>query len=115
MTDSHSLETLTAEDFRAHRGTRFRLTGGPSRDGSPASFAAELTEVDERAASAPGTSRTPFSVVFHGPLQPVFPQGNYRLEHEHFGGLELFVVPIGPNETPPGEKPTAMRYEVVFG
>jgi len=115
VSTERSLESLTAEDFQGFRGSRFRLTDGSPEGGSGEAFEAELAEVTEYTASAPGTSRTPFSLVFHGPLVPVHPQGMYRLEHEHHGGLDLFLVPIGPNETSPGEDPTAMRYEAVFG
>lgn len=115
MPDDRSLQTLTAGDFSATQGTRFRVTGGPP-GGSPVSFEAELVEVTAHADRAPGTSRAPFSVLFHGPLQPVRPQGIYRLEHEQLGTLELFLVPIGPDEpSAPGQAPTAMRYEAVFG
>ena len=116
MSTDRSLETLTAEDFRGHLGTRFRLTGeSPEGGASAVSIEAELADVSENPKAAVGTFRTPFSVVFHGPLEPVVPQGSYRLEHEHFGSLELFLVPIGPDEVPPGQNPTAMRYEAVFG
>jgi hypothetical protein len=54
--------------------------------------------------------------VFRGPLEPILPQGIYRLEHEHLGALELFIVPIGPNKNAnSAEGPTAMLYEAVFG
>jgi hypothetical protein len=116
VTSERSLETLTAGDFRDHRGTRFKLTGQSPEGGSAVSVEAELADVSESPPGPPGASRTPFSVVFHGPLKPVLPQGIYRLEHEHLGTLELFVVPIGPNEpSGDGQAPTAMRYEVVFG
>lgn len=116
MATERSLESLTAEDFHGTKGSRFKLTGGSSEGGSGETFEAELAEVTEHAASAvPGASRMPFSLVFHGPLEQVHPQGMYRLEHKKFGSVELFLVPIGPNETAPGEKPTAMRYEAVFG
>jgi hypothetical protein len=114
-----SLETLTAEDFRDHRGTRFRLTGGPDGGGSPVCIDAELAEVTEHSAGSPGAFRAPFSVVFHGPLRPVAPQGIYRIEHHQLGTFELFVVPVGPGEpsapSAPGQAPSLMRYEVVFG
>jgi hypothetical protein len=110
--DDRSLQTLTAEDFRGHRGTRFRLTGGTP----PGSIEAELVEVTEHAAGPPGPFRAPFSVLFHGPLQPVLPQGTYRLEHGHLAPLDLFNVPVGPDEpSVPGQATTAMRYEAVFG
>jgi len=44
------------------------------------------------------------------------PQGMYRLEHEGLGAFDLFVVPIGPDEpSVAGQRPTATRYEIVFG
>jgi hypothetical protein len=116
VSTGRSLETLTAEDFRTNQGTGFRFTGvSSSEGGSPRSFEAELVEVAEHPASAADAFRTPFSVLFHGPLQPVMSQGIYRLEHERLGGLELFIVPVGPDKpSVPGEGPTAMRYEAVF-
>jgi len=115
VTSSRSLETLTADDFHDHRNTRFRVTGGASEVG-PSAFELELVEVAEYPAASPGTFRSPFSVLFHGPLEPVLPQGIYRLEHERFGALELFIAPVGPQEpSAAGEKPRAMRYESVFG
>jgi hypothetical protein len=116
VTNERSLESLTAADFRGNQGTRFRLSSGSAEVGAPASFEAELTDVTEYPATAVGTFRTPFSVLFHGPLEPVMPQGIYRVEHEHFGTLDLFLVPVGPNASgESGEAPTAMRYEAVFG
>lgn len=116
MSDGHSLETLNAEDFRGSQGTRFRLTGGPPESGSPVSVDIELVDVTEHAAPAPGTFRAPFSLLFRGPLEPVMPQGIYRLEHEHIGTLELFVVPVQPDgPLLPGRALTVMHYETVFG
>lgn len=116
VTDERSLETLTAKDFRDHQNTRFRLTGeSPEGGGSAVSVEAELADISEYPAGPPGTFRTPFSVMFYGPLEPVMPQGIYRLEHEQFGSVELFLVPVGPQAASPGEAPTAMGYEAVFG
>ena len=112
MSTDRSLQTLTAEDFRPYQDSRFRLAGGPSG----ICVDAVLAEVTEHGASTSGAFRIPFSVMFHGPLQPVAPQGIYRVEHEKLGTLELFIVPVGPDEpTEPGQAPTAMRYEAVFG
>ena len=111
MTNAHSLESLTAEDFRKVKNTQFRVIHSSSGDGPAASSEIELAEVAESPATeAVGTFRRSFSVLFHGSLEPVLPQGIYRLEQEHFGALEVFLVPVGPNETA-----TAMRYEAVFG
>ena len=51
--------------------------------------------------------RTPFSIVFRGPPEPVLPQRTYRLKHTYLGNFELFIVPIGPDDV-------GMRYEAVF-
>jgi hypothetical protein len=110
MTKSHSLDSLTAAHFQEIQGTRFRVTHGP------ASHEFELVSVTEFPDAAQGTFRKPFSILFHGPLDPVLPQGTHRLEHENLGVLDLFMVPVGPNEpAAAGQEPTAMRYEAVFG
>ena len=54
-----------------------------------------------------GRPRTPFSLVFRGPLRPVMPQQIYRIEHAELGALDIFLVPIGPDAH-------GMRYEAVF-
>jgi hypothetical protein len=116
VADERSIETLTAADFRDHKGARFRVTGGPAQDDSPGPFEAELVDVTEHPTDAAGAFRAPFSVVFHGPLDPVRPQGIYRLEHEQLGGVDLFLVPLGPSAPgEPADAPAAMRYEAVFG
>ena len=52
--------------------------------------------------------REPFSLVFRaGSPQFYLPQRIYRLEHEKLGALELFLVPIGPDEN-------GMRFEAIF-
>lgn len=116
MTDGHSLDTLSAGDFRDALGERFEMAAWPPAGGSGLSLEVELAEVTEQGGGLSNSFRIPFSVLFHGPLQPVQPQGMYRLEHERLGALDLFIVPVGPDEpTEPGAKPTAMRYEAVFG
>ena len=111
----HPLETLTADDFLPYQGTLVRMSGRSPERSFHQEFEVEVAEITEYPGTS-GTFRNPFSVVFHGPLEPVRPQGIYRLEHEHLGGLELFIVPLGPNEPPVrGDAPTAMRYEAVFG
>ena len=111
MSDDLSIESLTAEDFRPYRGSSFRLLTRPAPNAPEVAVELELVEVSEHYAGAKGAFRTPFTVLFHGPLTPVMPQAIYRLRNEWFGTFDLFVVPIGPAL----EQPTAMRYEVVFG
>jgi hypothetical protein len=112
VSTDRSIQTLTAADFLPLQNTHFTLTGGPAG----MSLDAELAEVTGHAVNPSARFRAPFSVMFHGPLQPVLPQGIYRVEHERLGALELFIVPVGPDEPDdPGQPPTAMRYEAVFG
>jgi hypothetical protein len=47
-----------------------------------------------------------FSLIFHGPLTPVCEQRIYRLLHPTLGELNMFLVPVGPEQQ-------WMRYEVV--
>lgn len=115
MADDRSLETVTAEDFAEVKGSRFRLMIEPPRSERPVVFEFDLAAVTPGSGPS-GAFRQPFTVLFHGPIQPVLPQGIYRLEHDKLGVLELFIVPVGPDEpSGPGARPTAMRYEAVFG
>jgi len=100
MTTERPLNELTADDFMAVKGEQFRV--------ATARLDLGLAEVTRFSGGVPGSARASFSVVFHGPLQPVLPQAIYRLENEQLGALELFIVPIGPEQD-------AMRYEAVFG
>ena len=94
------LERLTAADFAPRLGDRFRLQAGEAT-----TLEAELIEVEEAAPTDGG--RTPFSLVFRGPLEPLLPQSIYRFEHDTLDPFDVFIVPIGPDEA-------GMRYEVVF-
>jgi hypothetical protein len=96
MAPVRALETLTAADFAALRGDRFRI----APDDAPP-FDAELVEVAEIPREPGG--RAPFSLVFQGGPSPPLPQRIYRVEHEQLGAIEIFLVPIA-----------ADRYEAVF-
>jgi hypothetical protein len=52
-------------------------------------------------------ARTPFSLVLRSPPGAPLPQRIYRLQHEELGALDLFLVPIGPDDA-------GMCYEAVF-
>jgi hypothetical protein len=51
--------------------------------------------------------RAPFSLTFRGPRQPVFPQQIFHLDHDAMGALDVFLVPIGVEES-------GVLYEAVF-
>lgn len=52
-------------------------------------------------------AREPFSVIFRGPRTPVLPQRSYPFTGGPANGLEIFIVPVGPDEV-------GMRYEAIF-
>ncbi|MSR13601.1 MAG: hypothetical protein EXR86_03370 [Gammaproteobacteria bacterium] len=56
---------------------------------------------------AVGHHRQPFLLLFSGPVAPLLPQRIYHLEHQSLGGIDLFLVPIGPHES-------GIGYEAVF-
>jgi hypothetical protein len=69
-----------------------------------------LTLISAKDIGTPRSSeqRQPFSLIFLGsPSQQYLPQGTYRLEHEQLEGLDLFIVPIGPQAG-------RMQYEAIF-
>lgn len=93
------LETLTQESFSEQLNTKFRVHVGDSN-----SVDIELTEV------SPGR-QTPrqeqFSILFRGPGDAFFVQGNYKIEHEKMGVFDLFLVPVAKDDK-------GFYYEAVF-
>ncbi len=68
----------------------------------------ELVEVTELGAARGPAFRTPFSLIFLGPVsQRYLLQATYRLEHTLMGALDLFIVPLGPQQG-------RMRYQAIF-
>lgn len=100
------LDKLTVDDFRPHVGQRFVL----DLDGT-GSLDLELVEAftheDGAAAVDDSGTRSPFTVQFAGPSEPIVAQRIYRIENERLGALEIFIVPIARDES-------ATRYEAVF-
>ncbi len=104
------LEKLTIEEFSKHLNNKFNIqyeTGKGETDiiGSMEAELVEVSKLGERQADE--DQRQSFSVIFRGPVEPVLPQRVYSLEHEGLGKLDLFLVPIGPDEK-------GMLYQAVF-
>jgi hypothetical protein len=96
------LDKLTQLDFAPLVADRFRLV--------ESAVILELELLSAETASDrghQGLSRQPFSLVFRGPHEPLLPQRIYSLRHPSLGALEIFLVPIGPDES-------GQRYEAVF-
>ena len=102
------LDKLTMADFIPLLNRQFGVSSE-----STGAVDMELVEVSSiGAGSTPeGDSgkRQPFSIVFLGAGQPVLPQGIYEVKHEEIGILNIFIVPVGPDEAGQG-----IRYEAVF-
>jgi len=98
------IEDFTPSTFSELVGEPFRLL---LDDGSALDL--ELVSVTPAPTHPRETrERAPFSIVFRGPTEPVLPQRTYQLENDSLGAFELFIVPIGPDES-------GMQYEAVFG
>jgi hypothetical protein len=95
------LQSLTFGDFSGRVGEEFRV----GEAGVAGLTLIEATDLSRR--GSPGPRRSPFSLVFRGPMKPVLPQRTYALEHASLGRLEIFIVAIGLDAE-------GMRYEAVF-
>jgi hypothetical protein len=93
------LADLTAATFAPYVGDTFALAAEPQ---AVELVLAEVTTLADR----PG-GRDPFSLLFRGPPQPNLPQAIHRLEHAQLGALEIFVVPLAPDDA-------GTRYEAIF-
>ena len=96
------LDTATVEEFAALVGQSFALDAGEA-----GALELELTAATPSQNPGPEGTRHPFALAFRGPGEPLLPQGIYRLEHEGLGALEIFIVPMGRDES-------GTEYEAVF-
>lgn len=97
----------SADRFAGRVGERFELTS-PGPGGSAYVELVEVTESVELGGAGPGgQQRRQFSLVFRGGPTAPLPQATYRLRHDDLGHLDLFLVPVGPDDV-------AMRYEAAF-
>ena len=108
------LDKLTSADFAAHLHTTFQLSLRPwdqTHDVAAhgAALPLELIEVADLGADSAvaATQRRPFSLTFRHPDISYLPQRIYTLEHVALGRLDLFLVPIGPDQS-------GMRYQAIF-
>lgn len=101
------LEDFTYETFAPRLHQTFRLE---SPAGVQDLILIELTNLSSRSSPPPAASRprrTPFSMVFRGPYNPILPQSTYRFGHDELGTFEIFIVPIGRDQA-------GTRYEAIF-
>jgi hypothetical protein len=96
------LGELTHATFADCLGSQFRL-----HSGAPAPLEVDLIAVTPLGVHGRPAKREPFSIIFRGPRDFYLPQRIYKLEHPTLGVLEIFLVPIGPDDA-------GMRFEAVF-
>jgi hypothetical protein len=94
------LEHLTMDALSAQLNTGFRISVEPEKI-----VELELVEVQGHD-DVPGQTER-FSALFRGALDFFLPQRTYRMEHEQFGSVEIFIVPVRRD----GE---GIYYEAVF-
>lgn len=92
-------QTLSSSLFQNLRNTSFEFNCNGE------TILIHLIKVDTSNMNA--EQQRPFSLLFHGPLQPVLKQGLVTLTHQELDELAIFLVANGPN----GD---AMQYEAVF-
>lgn len=93
------LDSLTAAALSEQLNTKFRMQLESSEP-----VVLELIAVEDFGVSG---RQERFSILFKGPLEPAIWQGMVRMDHDHFGTLDLFIVAIGRDED-------GIRYEAVF-
>jgi uncharacterized protein DUF6916 len=96
---STPLENLTANVFREHLHTKFKVPGDTS------GMVLELFDVVE---SNTSPKMELFSLYFRGPFSPRLGQQIHSLEHDSIGRVEIFLTPVEADQ----EKGTV--YESVF-
>jgi len=92
-------ENLNSRVFAEQLNTPFRI-GVAGRE----PLVLELFEVTE-GHDSPRLEQ--FSLMFRGPMTFMIGQGLYRMNHDKLGELDLFLVPIGPDQK-------GLRYQVIF-
>ena len=84
-------------DFSPHLNERFFIHGATST-----AVVAELIEVTELGGELEGKGepdrRRSFSLLFRCKTEESIGQGTYKVKHEKLGELEIFLVPVGPDE-----------------
>jgi len=90
---------LTVDLFQQHLQENFIAKFNDHPD-----ITLKLAEVETRLDTEAQTS---FSLLFHGPKEPLLGQQTYLLNHDQLGELNFFLVPIAQN----GEE---AHYESIF-
>ena len=97
------LSSLKLEDFQTCLGQTFTVTPEDTD-----SLELELIQVKPIGVfDSEAEARQSFSLLFSGPLEPMLPQRLYELQNVTLGKLQIFLVPVGPDES-------VMLYDATF-
>ena len=91
--DADLTNTLRKQDFADHLNETFTVhTGALER------LDITLREVSDVRSVELSPRRETFSTIFHGPVDSALAQGTYNVEHEAFGVVPIFIVPVYSDE-----------------
>lgn len=102
MTNRTELSELYESDFQPLINSDFAAVAE-----TETVYTYRLIEVKALDTTSENGRRPPFSLVFRGQLIQAPRQGIVKLEHAQLGIMEIFLVPIGPDQQ-------GMCYEAVF-
>jgi hypothetical protein len=100
---------LEAETFAPHVGETFEVVPSVAGERFEAVLSScEDTPYGSREELRETLGRVPFSLMFHAPDPSWYaPQQTFSLRHPELGELDLFLVPLGPDDR-------GMRYQAVI-
>ena len=104
MTDAIALQDVSAERFKSCQGQHFRIT---LEDGEVDLILFSISVLKGDTERKDGS---PFSLLFHGPVDFHLEQQIVPLYNENIGELSIFLVPLGPD---PKHKDCSL-YEAIF-
>jgi hypothetical protein len=94
------LATVRCEQFAACLNQDFEIETAGGK------FLVQLSEA-RPVGTRPESVREPFSLIFLSPAQLRLPQGIYKMRNATLGEMEIFLVPIGTDQT-------SSTFEAVF-
>ena len=88
--ETRRMATISHEAFLPHLNSVFTVVAEEVR------VEIELMDVKVLHKQIDDDWRTPFSLIFEGPLEIQLNQGTWHLEHGVMGQLDMFLVAVGP-------------------
>lgn len=98
---------LVFEMFAERVGQEFRIDVDPATSVLTVLTSATTHGGDTDPDAGSSRAASGFALVFRGPVEPLLPQRIYRLAHDELADMDIFIVPIGRDES-------GVRYEAVF-